>query len=443
LSTACALLARGGYDVEVYEKDDGQGGIAGSTEFAGFALDYGPHRFQTRRSETLSFVTGLIGCKLNRQRKKIGVQLGGTIVDYPPRSLQSLGLLGLRETARTGTSYLSWRLRSLFLSEPSSYADQLARSVGRRAAETLFAPMSRKLWGREMNELSADLARHRVILSGPLSRRRYIDHFYYPDRCIGQLWSEAASAVGRLGGTVHKGTRVSKIEVRADGGIDLHVDGQSDAKVCEAQCAVSTIPLEELLTLINPACDRQAIEAANQLRYRSVVFVYFLLDKPRVSPYHFIYFPEPEYAFHRVYEQKNFAQEACPGGRTVLCAELGCDLGDARWRMSAGELRDLCVPGLEAAGLIKPAEVLDVYCARQERAYPLLTLDYSENLRRAVAAVDKVPNVLTNGRQGLFRFNNMDHAIEMGVAAAETIAAGDMNRWPERRKAFERFQVID
>jgi protoporphyrinogen oxidase len=60
--------------------------------------------------------------------------------------------------------------------------------------------------------------------------------------------------------------------------------------------------------------------------------------------------------------------------------------------------------------------------SRCSHAYPIYDLGYESNASRVLDALEEIPDSVTCGRQGLFRYNNMDHSIEMGkYAALETL----------------------
>jgi len=61
------------------------------------------------------------------------------------------------------------------------------------------------------------------------------------------------------------------------------------------------------------------------------------------------------------------------------------------------------------------------YC---EYAYPVYDLDYRGKLKAILDYVWAIPNLLTIGRGGLYRYNNMDHSIKMGLLAAAHVVTG-------------------
>ena len=61
---------------------------------------------------------------------------------------------------------------------------------------------------------------------------------------------------------------------------------------------------------------------------------------------------------------------------------------------------------------------------RVAEAYPLYTTGYQEALRACLDEVTRYENVWTAGRQGLFRYVDMDHCVLMGKGVAAQVAGG-------------------
>ena len=93
---------------------------------------------------------------------------------------------------------------------------------------------------------------------------------------------------------------------------------------------VSSIPLQALSALLYPG-DAAAADEASQLRLRDLALVFLILKQPRVSDDHWIFFPERQYPFNRMFEQKAMDPGLGPADRTAICCDLTCDHGDAVW----------------------------------------------------------------------------------------------------------------
>jgi protoporphyrinogen oxidase len=98
----------------------------------------------------------------------------------------------------------------------------------------------------------------------------------------------------------------------------------------------------------------------------------------------------------------------------MVCAEITCRVGDEHWRASDEELIAIATDDLAEIGFIEPSEVLGAFVKKIPHAYPIYDLTYKQNLTPVLDFVHTLENVRTGGRQGLFRYNNMDQSIEMG-----------------------------
>jgi protoporphyrinogen oxidase len=201
------------------------------------------------------------------------------------------------------------------------------------------------------------------------------------------------------------------------------IDGEPVALECDQ--VINTIPWTALLRglrfLDGAALGAHALEATQRLRTIGIVFVYLEVERASVMPDHWVYLPSSELAVHRVSEFKNFSDSAAPGERTALCCEITCREGDERWRLDPREAEVLARSDLVAAGLLEPGEGRLLDLARLRHAYPVYDLGYRERLQALRRETRRVENLITTGRQGLFRYNNMDHSMAMGRKAARML----------------------
>ncbi len=454
--TAWALKEKGVTDVCIVEKTDRPGGLAKSRKRAGWCVDFGPHRFQTRDDNIRTTMEQLLGAQLRTiADKRIGIWLSGRPVDYPPSFSQLARAFPAGETVRCGASFLGSRLSRAGSRPDRTYEDWLTSRYGNRFHQTTLAPMTRKMWALEPGALSEDLATERVVLGpslrelifGSLSSRRYQEYqrtFYYPQRYLSEIWDNAAAKLREVGvGLLLNSApvsmrlernRITSVAVRSEGlGQEFHPD-----------YVVATIPLHDLVSALGSYTARETHAALEQLTYRALVIAYVELRTPRMSPFHYTYFPQPEYAFQRLFEQKNFADQSEHPETTVLGAEISCFEDDGVWRASDDDLFKKVVAGLERAELAPESEIRGLFTAREPHAYPMYKLNYRNSLETVLDECGRIENLLPNGRQGLFKFNNLDHCVEMGLAAAEHVAAGKSpGSWQASIRAFKKFKVID
>ncbi len=71
--------------------------------------------------------------------------------------------------------------------------------------------------------------------------------------------------------------------------------------------------------------------------------------------------------------------------------------------------------------------VTGAHASRASHAYPIYRKGYAEHTARVLDCLEDLPGSVSCGRQGLFRYNNMDHSIEMGkYAALEVLGSGSV-----------------
>ncbi|MDP7506511.1 MAG: FAD-dependent oxidoreductase, partial [Candidatus Woesearchaeota archaeon] len=64
---------------------------------------------------------------------------------------------------------------------------------------------------------------------------------------------------------------------------------------------------------------------------------------------------------------------------------------------------------------------------RMEHSYPIYALDYKEHLDKIKEYLDSIDSLEYFGRNALFRYNNMDHSVDMGLKVAKKILEGNGN----------------
>ena len=138
-----------------------------------------------------------------------------------------------------------------------------------------------------------------------------------------------------------------------------------------------------------------------------------------------MYIPDKELRTHRLSEVKNFNPSNAPPGRTVLCCEITCFKDDEVWNMDREQATAVVTADLEQLGLVGSEEIIDSHVYNLEHAYPIYGLEYRPDVDRVLGFVDGFANMISTGRQGRFKYNNMDHSMEMGLAAAARMLDDD------------------
>jgi protoporphyrinogen oxidase len=184
---------------------------------------------------------------------------------------------------------------------------------------------------------------------------------------------------------------------------------------------ISTIPVPHLAGMLDPQPPDEIMDGASSLRYRDLVVVALLVDRPQVTDQTWIYFPERKVPFGRLHEPKNWSAAMAPPDKTVLVVEYFCFAGDRTWVTGDGELGERTAAALEDLGFLRRGDLLSAKVVRVPRAYPLFDVEYREKLEPVMDCLGRLDNLFVAGRTGTFGYLNMDEALESGMEAAEAV----------------------
>ncbi len=432
-------LTERGFKPDILELKPFVGGMAHTMRSDGYLWDLGPHRFHSSNPAIIADMKKLLGEDLEERFRKTRVFFWKKMYDYPLNASNLLKNLPPHVAISSFADFAFTVVKNKIRPQPDdNFESWVVNRFGRRLYDIYFGPYTAKVWGRDPKKLSSSWAAQRVAVvdlwdltlrtlglrkgDNQFHHTEYKDLFWYPRRGVGSISEAIAAKTEEGGGNIHLNARMT--EVRHENGHITEVVYQQHGQTHVIPCdyLVSTVPVSVLVRSLNPAPPVEIINAAKGLKFRAMIFLYLKLNKPKVTDDHWIYFPDPKVVFNRISEMKNFSHEACPEGKGSLCVEITCDIGDEIWTASEEELYEKTIQGLVEAGLIKPEDVLGHFFERLPNAYPSYDLNYEANLAALIYHLSGFDNIITGGRQGLFRYINTDHALEMGFCAAQEIA---------------------
>jgi len=442
----------------VVEQKDVVGGNAGSFELAGQRLDYGSHRLHPACDpEILADIRSFLGADLLDRPRHGRIYLRGKWIHFPLKPLDLLLRLDRRFALATVRDMLGKLLPGK--EEGDSFASVLLANLGPTICEQFYFPYARKIWGRDPDQLSGVQARRRVSAGSFTKLLRKVlsqvpglkpagaGRFFYPRRGYGQISEAYAEAAREHGAELLLGWRVTGLGRPATAAEPWTVVVERDGATrrLEADYVWSTIPISLAARLADPPPPAAVLEAAAEIEYRAMLLIYLTLDVDRFSEYDAHYFPDPRVAITRLSEPKNYADRQEPRGKTVLCAELPCAVGDRHWEADDDELAGIVASDLSRAGIPLPRPHSAVQVKRLRQAYPIYTRGYERPFGVLDDWIASLPRMLTYGRQGLFAHDNTHHALYMAYRAADCLSDGrfDAGRWAEYRAVFETHVVED
>jgi protoporphyrinogen oxidase len=428
----------------VLEKEGVWGGLALTFERDGFRYDLGPHNIHSRRESVIRFLAGILGDRFIEYYPILQIYFRGRRIAYPLVGLEVLRAIPLLTALACGVSFAGNRGLSVFLpgyKDDGTYETWVVNRFGRRFYDIFFGPYSAKVWGIPPRELSDIVAKKRIAVRsiGELIRSILVKkesyhpenarliRNYYPAGGIGEVSDFFAAGIRAAGGVVRTGCGVDRLTLEGSQirSVSFTRDGQRETLVLhdrtEPWQVLSTVPINDLVGMIEGPVPDTARQAASELDFTSEVLLYLNLDVPRAFDVHLLYFSEAEFPFNRIYDVGLFSRQMIPLGKNALCVELTCSKGDALWTMDAQEVFALCMAPLERHRLLSRDRVEGYHIRRLNHAYPRFRVGYQKRVQSILDFVDGCENLTTFGRQGLFTYANVDDAVWMGFEIAKAL----------------------
>lgn len=438
---AAFQLARSGKATAILvERQAVVGGNAGSFDWNGHRLDYGSHRLHHACDpEILRDIEQLLGEDLRSRERRGRIRLRNRWLQFPLR--------GTDLARRLDRGFALGMIRDMALAPvrkrmgttDDTFASVLMAQLGPTMCHHFYFPYARKLWGHEPEQLSGIQARRRVSAAS-ISKliKRVIKppgagRFFYPRRGYGQITEAYAEAARRHGAELLLGSTVTGVTRTAGEGKcwTVTVNQGGATRDIAADYVWSTIPITLLARMVQPPPPAEVLAASREISYRAMLLVYLELDVPQFTSTDAHYFPESDVRMTRLSEPKNYFGRTEPRDRTVLCAEIPCDTGEALWTMSDAELGRVVADDMARAGLPLPRPPVAVMTRRLAQAYPVYRLGYEVPFGILDRWATELPDLLVFGRQGLFAHDNTHHALFMAYAAVDCLTENgfDDARW--------------
>jgi protoporphyrinogen oxidase len=442
--TAAHHLVRSDHKPVVLEKGRQVGGIARTEVHRGYRFDIGGHRYFTKERWLASLWREMLGDDLITVARRSRIFYNGHFFDYPLEPLNALANLGVAESAAVILSYA--RARLFPLPKEESIEDWVVNRFGRRLYEIFFKTYTEKVWGVPCTRIHAEWAAQRIkglslraailnALFGTNRVKTLATEFLYPVQGPGMMWDRFREDVEERGGIVRTGRDALRIHHRHGRVTAVETGGAEGGELLPAGAVISSMALTDLIARLDPPPPTGVREAALALRYRSFILVALILDADGLFPDNWIYVNSRRLRLGRIQNFGNWSPGMIPvAGTSCLGLEYFCDEGDALWRSPDADLVALATRELGELGLAGKARVLDGAVIRQEKAYPLYGEGYRDQLQTLREWLSGLENLQTIGRNGMHRYNNMDHSMLTGLMAAENVLGAAHDIWEVNRR---------
>ncbi len=457
LSAGYFLARSQKYNVTIVENSAVTGGMCASFRYKDFVLDYGAHKLYSVIPGVLSQIREVMGEGLIELPKKNRIYLRGHLLDYPLKMGNLMKVMGMNTFFTLGVGYAVSLIKGIFQKRaPQSYEEYMIKYFGKPAYKLVFEPLADKVWGKPA-ELHPEMARTRVPSSNGLeiifkllgvkkeSSDTNAENFYYPRGGFGDWPEKLKKDIEAKGGSILTNTSVQNCKYENANVSSITVTNNGTKTELPCDCLISTIPLPVLSRYVFSNNGHAVSYEADRLEFRHLILVYVFVKRPIILEDQWIFFPEREYIFGRIFEQKQMNPQLAPKDQTSICCDFTCDEKSWQWQADDKKLIEECVRSLVKAGFIKAEEVVDAFVKRQRNFYPRYDLLYLEKMAAVGKQLKQVKNLLLTGRLGMYNYNNSDHCFDMGRFIGERLEKDiEPSRiWEELEEHVRSYKIVD
>jgi len=438
--TAAWILSKHGSNVEVIEKEPRVGGMSASFRWKDYILDYGPHAYHTNKNKIDEIVRSLCKEDLKIKKRREKMLIRGKYFGYPLQFWEVVFGLNPFFSIYMVSDFIYTTIRNKLSPMPEeSFEDWGIKSFGRTLYDLCFGKYTNKIWGMPASRLSSKLFTQKIhrlnlkdiiikLLGGRGTEQlTYWKDFLYPEEGIGEIFQKMQKDIIRNGGKINLNSDFVKLNLIDDKADTIIYKKHGKDFVAKCDYLLSSIPVNKLALSINSYSDSETINSAKNLKFRSLIIVYLVFNKPQITDVHWIYLLDGNFRSNRFCEQKNLGERMCADGKTILGFEICCNKNDELWNSSNERLFELILEDVDKFDIMDRRDILDYYVTKIDDAYPIYDLEFDTNLKKLFNRLSKIDHLLSFGRQGLFLNNDIHDSMYMGLLASRFVEDGNRN----------------
>ncbi|VAX25430.1 Protoporphyrinogen oxidase [hydrothermal vent metagenome] len=437
--TAAYESIRLGYHPVVLEKFNKIGGISRTEIYKGYRFDIGGHRFFTNIKQVQNLWNEMLNGDFQKVSRISKIYHNGAYFKYPLELSDVLSNIGFIEVTLVTISFCWAKLKPFAKNE--TFEQWVTSQFGRRLYETFFKVYTEKIWGMPCHEIKSDWAAQRInglslgsvalnALFGRNNVKSLIKQFHYPSLGPGMMWEKFHEVVVNEGGVVELNSDV--IKINRDGLTIKSVTVKQGKTIFEIPLnnLISSMPLTELIFKLSKAPPQEVINAAKKLRYRALIIVGLIINEAHLFEDNWIYIHCADVKVGRIQNFKNWSRAmVADQNKTSIGMEYFCDEGDEMWKTPDTKFIELATDEMAHLGIASKGDVEDGVVFREAKAYPVYDLEYRQHVKVIQGFLSMFDNLQTVGRNGLHRYNNMDHSMLTAIQAAKNISGEKHDLW--------------
>ncbi|GAB61605.1 MAG: protoporphyrinogen oxidase [Candidatus Jettenia sp.] len=400
-------------DYEIYEKDDGVGGLCRTRKKERFSFDYSGHLLHLKDPYSQSLIKSLLGHNLNVIQRNSFIYSHKVFTRYPFQA----NLYGLPPDVVK--ECLMEFVRAYYENEDlpteayKTFHEWIVGKLGKGIGKYFMFPYNEKLWTIPPGELTCGWMSEYVpkptledVFHGTFSDQKkgfgYNATFWYPKKGgIQALCDALADKVRniRLQEKVERIFHKKKI-IEFDSG-----------KTTAYEKLISTMPLKKLVERLDGDIPQEVKDAAQKLKHNSVLIINLGVKGEGLTDKHWIYLPEKKYTVYRIGVYSNFSEYMAPPGTTSYYIEIAYQKD---WNIDKEKTVENALDEIVEIGFVPHRkdilvkEIMDIECA-----YVIYDRYYSESKKIIMDYLNSV-NIYSIGRYGNWEYSGMEEAMHQG-----------------------------
>ncbi len=402
------------------EREKETGGLCRTIETHGFAFDYTGHFLHFQKDEIKKWVLSLAKGQFKERKRRAVIYSQGAYSEYPYQE-NNAGLSS--ETVRGNVlgyleAALNRRFRKVDPANAENFKKWCLQAFGPGISKNFMYPYNQKLWKVSLENLTTHWMGRFVpspriseVVAGALTKKPslsgYNATFLYPDKGgISILPKAIAQGLPNLwNGVGLKQLFLNKKKALLDNGLEV-----------DFEFLVSSLPLPKLAGLV-PDLPAFLKKAAKKLRATSIYNINFGFRGKQPIPFSWVYFPEPEFLFHRAGSASACVPSVAPRGHFSLYVEFSYNGAKPDPKI----LGRHAMEKLKKLGWIKSErDLVTRVDLNLPGAYVVYDGERDEIVGNLLAYFEK-RGVYAAGRYGRWEYGSMESAIEQGIQASAKI----------------------
>lgn len=398
----------------ILEAEDRVGGLCRSVHAEGGTFDIGGHSFHTPHPDVDEFVHTILNGRVYSQTRDARVYAAGTLIPYPfQKFFDQIPDPDIVRECRAGLA------QTRDAGQADNFEDYITMKFGDGIARHFMLPYNRKLWARDIRNISTEWTSERV--AAPKGTPEVFDTRggkrkpLQPGTRVAYPEEGGFEAIFQAIAAQLPAIEFNKRVVTIDPATKTAVT--SDNTVYHWERLVSTMPLPLLLRCI-PGVPRKLLELADQLEYMSLHVAFLLADSSLLHAPQRIYVADPAVPPHKIAFNHHSSEALRARPRHAIMAEVSFS---EQKPVNHATIASETAAFLTRLGILKsPRDIIWHDHMIVKYAYPVYTHGRPRILRQIKDYLQQY-NIHTVGRFGGWQYINSDKCIKQGFNLAHQL----------------------